>query len=43
MAAGKRFDMEEKFAGWDFHSSRLEDRFIQTMETLFKQPDKSIW
>jgi hypothetical protein len=43
MAAGKCFDMEEEFAGLDFHSIRLEDRFIQTMETLFKQPDKSIW
>ncbi|MDR2210892.1 MAG: hypothetical protein LBO65_05405 [Spirochaetaceae bacterium] len=42
MAAGKRFDMEEEFAGLDFHSIRLEDRFIQTKETLFKQPDKSI-
>jgi hypothetical protein len=43
MAAGKCFDMEEEFAGLDFHSIRLEDRFIQTMETLCKQPDKSIW
>jgi hypothetical protein len=42
MAAGKCFDMEKEFTGLDFHSIRLEDRFIQTMETLFKQPDKSI-
>jgi hypothetical protein len=42
MAAGKCFDMEEEFAGLDFHPIRLEDRFIQTMETLFKKPDKSI-
>jgi hypothetical protein len=43
MAEGKRFDMEEEFAGLNFHSIRLEDRFIQTMETLFKRPDKFIW
>jgi hypothetical protein len=43
MTAGKRFDMEEEFAGLDFHSIRLEDRFIRTMETLSKQPDVSIW
>jgi hypothetical protein len=42
MAAGKRSDTEEEFAGLDFHSVRLEDRFVRTMETLFKQPDKSI-
>jgi len=42
--AGKRiFDMEEEFKGLDFNSSRLEKRFIRTMETLSKQPDKSIW
>jgi hypothetical protein len=34
MAAGKCFDMEEEFTGLDFHSIRLEDRFIQTMGTL---------
>ena len=35
--------MGEEFAGLDFHSIRLENRFIRTMETLVKQPDKSIW
>jgi hypothetical protein len=34
--------MEEEFAGLDFHSVRLEERFIRTMETLYKQPNKSI-
>jgi hypothetical protein len=40
---GKSFNMEEEFAGLDFHSIRLENRFIKTMETLYQQPDKSIW
>jgi hypothetical protein len=35
--------MEEEFAGLDCNSSRLEKRFIRTMETLSKQQDKSIW
>jgi hypothetical protein len=35
--------MKEEFAGLDCNSSRLEKRFIRTMETLSKQPDKSIW
>ncbi|GHU12921.1 IS4 family transposase [Spirochaetia bacterium] len=43
MAAYKEFNMDEEFAGLDFHSVRLEDRFVRTMETLVKQPDKSIW
>jgi hypothetical protein len=43
MARGERFDMAEEFAGLDFHSIRLEDRFVRTMETLMKQPNTSIW
>ncbi|GHU13207.1 hypothetical protein FACS1894161_2940 [Spirochaetia bacterium] len=43
MAAYKGFNMDEEFAGLDFHSIRLEDRFIRTMETLMRHPDKSIW
>jgi hypothetical protein len=43
MAEGKSFNMEEEFAGLDFNSSRLEERFTRTMETLAGQPDKSIW
>jgi hypothetical protein len=43
MAEGKSFDMKEEFAGLNFHSTRLEQRFIRTMETLIQQPDKSIW
>jgi hypothetical protein len=43
MASHKEFNMDEEFAGLDFHSVRLEDRLIRTMETLIKQPDKSIW
>jgi hypothetical protein len=43
MAQGTRFDMEKEFAGLDFHSLRQEERFIRTMETLIRQPDKSIW
>jgi hypothetical protein len=34
--------MAEEFAGLDFHSTRLENRFIRTMETPGKQPDTSI-
>jgi hypothetical protein len=43
MAQEKSCDMTEEFAGLDFHSIRLENRFIWTMETLMKQPDASIW
>ena len=43
MAGKKTFNMEDEFAGLDCNSSRLEKRFIRTMETLSKQPDKSIW
>jgi hypothetical protein len=43
MAEGKHFDMAEEFAGLDFHSIRLEARFVRTMETLTKQPGASIW
>ncbi|MHB9292066.1 hypothetical protein Holit_01154 [Hollandina sp. SP2] len=43
MAEGTRFDLKEEFAGLDFHSVRLEERFVRTMETLIKQPGASIW
>ena len=43
MASGQSFNMENEFAGLDFNSTRLEKRFIRTMETLSQQPDKSIW
>jgi len=43
MAGKQTFDMEDEFKGLDFNSNRLEKRFIRTMETLSKQPDKSIW
>jgi hypothetical protein len=32
----------EEFAGLDFHSTRLGERFIRTTGTLHKQQDKSI-
>ena len=35
--------ISKEFTGLDFNSSRLEKRFIRTMETLSDQPDKSIW
>ncbi|MDR2485461.1 MAG: hypothetical protein LBD55_08705, partial [Treponema sp.] len=35
--------MGAEFEELDFNSKRLEQRFIQTMETLSRQPDKSIW
>jgi hypothetical protein len=43
MVESKEFSMVKEFVGVDFHSIRLEKRFIRTMETLIKQPDKSIW
>jgi hypothetical protein len=43
MAQGTSFDMEEEFAGLDFHSLRLEERFVRAMETLIRQPGASIW
>jgi hypothetical protein len=43
MTQGKSFDMEEEFAGLDFHSLRLEERFVRTMETLIRQSGASIW
>jgi hypothetical protein len=36
IAAHKEFDMGAEFAGLNFHSIRLEERFIRTMETLIK-------
>jgi hypothetical protein len=42
MVQGKHFNMEEEFAGLDFHSVRLEERFVRTMKTLIQQPDASI-
>jgi hypothetical protein len=43
MGKGESFDMAKEFEGLDFHSARLEQRFIRTMETLAGQPDKSVW
>jgi hypothetical protein len=43
MAQGTSFNREEEFAEVDFHSIRLEQRFVRTMETLIRQPDASIW
>ena len=42
MAGEQTFNMEEEFAGLDCNSNCLEKRFIKTMETLSKQPCKSI-
>jgi hypothetical protein len=39
MAEGKCFDKEKEFAGLGFCSICLESRYIQTMKTLYKQPD----
>jgi hypothetical protein len=35
--------MVEEFAGVGFNEARLEKRLAKTMETLSRQPDKSIW
>jgi hypothetical protein len=34
--------LREEFADVDFHEARLEKRFVRTMETLAKDPGKSI-
>ena len=39
----KNFEIKSEFAGIDFGSKRLEERFIKTMEKMSKEPDKSIW
>jgi len=39
----KNFEIRREFAGIDFGSKRLEERFVKTMENLSKEPDKSIW
>jgi hypothetical protein len=43
MGNGIGLGMKEELAGLDFNSSRLEKRFIKTMETLSGQPGKPIW
>jgi len=43
MADKQTFCMGEEFSELDFNSTRLEKRFIKTMETLAGQPEKSIW
>jgi hypothetical protein len=42
MAGGENFNTAEEFAGVDFNEARLEKRFVRTMETLSRQPDKSM-
>ena len=39
----KEFEIRSEFAGIDFGSKRLEERFKKVMENLSKEPDKSIW
>jgi hypothetical protein len=43
MAGWEDFNLAEEFAAVDFHEERLEKRFRRTMETLAKDPGKSIW
>ena len=38
-----RIDMRSEIAGVDFGSKRLDERFKKTMESLSKEPGKSIW
>jgi hypothetical protein len=37
MAEGKKFDMEDEFAGIDFNSQRLEERFRRTWNRWFPE------
>jgi hypothetical protein len=43
MTKGDVFNRAEEFAGVDFTDERLEKRFRRTMETLSKDPQKSIY
>jgi hypothetical protein len=43
MAGGETFNMAEEFAGVDFNEERLDKRFRRTMETLARQPEKSVY
>jgi hypothetical protein len=43
MAERDTFTIAEEFADVDFNEERLEKRFRQTMETLSKDPQKSIY
>jgi hypothetical protein len=43
MAEEKTFDMKKEFAGINFNSKRLEERFRRAIETLAKHPGESIW
>jgi hypothetical protein len=43
MAGGDTFNMAEEFANVDFNEEWLEKRFRRTMETLSKDPRKSIY
>ena len=42
MAGKTGLNMGTEFTELDFNSKRLEQRFVQIMETLSRQPDKSI-
>jgi hypothetical protein len=43
MTESDTFTMAEEFAEVDFNEERLEKRFRKTMETLAKDPRKSIY
>jgi hypothetical protein len=43
MVTRRHFDLEDGFAGLDFHSVCLEQRSIRAMEALAQRPDASIW
>jgi hypothetical protein len=39
----KGFVISKEFESLDFNSKRLEKRFVQTLETLSRNPEQSIW
>jgi hypothetical protein len=43
MAGRETFNLAEECAAVDFNEARLEKRFRRTMETLAKQPEKSVY
>jgi hypothetical protein len=43
MSDEPEFDMSKEFESLDFHSVKLEKRFVRTMDTLSHEPLQSIW
>jgi hypothetical protein len=42
MTEGKSFNMAEEFADMDFHSIRLEERFVRTQDETASHESKKV-